>query len=170
MKSSWTRRDTTNVLRLLKKYNRLYGPYHNILSAIGDIEFDQSGRKRDDDMLRHLDWWCKMVEARYGMKRRTAITWLVKQYHDRLSTKAFCAKFGNASVDSIVRRLGSKAKYEGHYSTDKYEAILNEDILNEVLDADIYQLTFKRLELWKEPPGHVETGTQMSTSASKVST
>ena len=43
------------------------------------------------------------------MKRHTAITWLVKQYHDRLSTKAFCAEFGNASVDSIARRLG-KAK------------------------------------------------------------
>jgi hypothetical protein len=103
------------------------------------------------------------------MKRHTAITWLVKQYHDKLSKKSFCAKFGNASVDSIVRRLGIKAKYEGHWSSDdelreKYESILKNR------DADIYQLTFKLLKLWKEPPDRVEAGAQKSTSASKMST
>jgi hypothetical protein len=167
---SWTRRDTTNVLRLLKKYNRLNGPDKEISAAIEHIDMwgnNPFDSKRDDDMLLHLDWWCKIVEARYGMKRHTAITWLVKQYHDRLRTKAFCAKFGNASVDSIVRRLESKAKYQGHTTHDREK---RETILNENRDADIYQLTFKLLKLWKEPQGHVETGTQLSTSTSKMST
>ena len=75
-----------------------------------------------------LDWWCGEVEARYGMKRHTAITWLVKQYHDKLSTKSFCAEFGNATVDSIARRLGQKAKQKKDvlsvYRRENYEPIL----------------------------------------------
>ena len=173
MTSEWTRRDTTNVLRLLKKYNRLNGPDKEISAAIEHIDrwvndpLTLYDAKLDTDILMHLDWWCGIVEARYGIKRHTAIKWLVKQYHGKLSTKSFCAEFGNATVDSIARRLGQKAKQQKDFLS-VYRRENFEPIFKEHPNADIYQITFKLLKLWREP--RVETGTQMSTSASKVST
>ena len=158
---TWTRRKTTDLLRLLKEYNRTLEKRsgepktgNDISTAIDFIEFIENAfdGDRDELILTHLAWWCERVEARYGMKRHTAIKWLVQKYYDGENIKLFRNRFGSGSVDSIARRLGLKAKHQGDSCPAKrreeYAALLKEDT---GAAADIYQLTFKILKLWKEP-------------------
>ena len=154
---TWTRRKTTDLLRLLREYQRHYrsygigedDDYKKIGRVITAIDFLECPTKtnRDDYLLRHLAWWCTVVKDRYGTPRFTAIKWLVQLYHDK-EGKTFKHKWG-ASVDSVARRLDSKAKRIRYHKEDEveYEAALKQC----AADVDIYQLTFKVLKLWREP-------------------
>ena len=69
---SWTRRDTTNLIRLLKKYNRLNGPDEEIPAAIECIDRRENdplnlySGKLDDDIL-----WISIGGV--GQSKRTTV-------------------------------------------------------------------------------------------------
>src|ERR1700729_3123709 len=161
---TWTRRKTTDLLRLLREYKRERGypdwkginsdhvPGDEFDCAIRQIEwiesiYEESRAGRDRPMLEYLPWWCEMVRDRYGKKRHTAITWLMQQYYDKEGKQTFSRKWG-AGVDSVARRLGLKVKarqvVEPRYDKEQYAEALKKGV-------DIYQLTFKVLKLWPEP-------------------
>jgi hypothetical protein len=156
--NEWTRRKTTDLLRLLKEYKRNWdlpewsgvgpgNPGELIDATIRYLGMMESSMSRDDRMLLDLSWWCDIVRDRYGMKRHTAIKWLMQQYCDKEGVHAFTHNWG-ASVDSTARRFAQKmVYYKPPYRQDRtqYAAALNED------GVDIYQLTFKLLKLWREP-------------------
>jgi hypothetical protein len=167
---TWTRRDYTDLKRLLKKCKRDYKLPDYRFEDGANVEIDMAiqwlsifgdapdGRVlRERRILHNLGRWCELIKDRYGMKRFTAIKWLMQQYYDKEGQNAFSRKFG-AGVDSVARRLSEKAKhYKGSWV---HEAAFREAGGG----VDIYELTFKILKLWPEP-GHVR---EMSNSVMAV--
>jgi hypothetical protein len=165
---TWTRRKTLDLLRLLKEYKRTRHlpdwkgwaapeePMGEVAHTIWTIEFMEDegefrGRDRDKDILPALQWWCEIVRDRYGMKRHTAIKWLMQQYYDKEGNQIFSRNWG-ATVDSAARRLSQKMKYhEGidHHDRDKYAEKYAAALKEEA--GDINQLMSKLLDLFPEP-------------------
>jgi hypothetical protein len=169
---TWTQRNYTDLLRLLEKYYRevelprnrtveelyraqgLVKPSEKlddednpIKHAMDYLKFMEDKPTVDHYLLKGLNWWCDVVKDRYGKERFSAITWLVKQYYDKEGGAAFRRDFG-ANVDSVARRLFQKAKY---YKDDARMMAERGAALSQAGDADMYELTFKILYLWREP-------------------
>jgi hypothetical protein len=108
----------------------------------------------DHALIVPLMWWCGIAERDHGMERHTALCWFVQQCEDKEEKKIFRGVFGNATVDSIARRLYQKAKADGMFvlAGSRHEE-LKQAWFEGIEDNDLYELAWKALTRWTDGSG-----------------